>query len=56
MRNVNGALVIIIGFLLLYVAVTGKIDCLLTCWQCLTGSGGVKTETGPAGTGGGVSW
>jgi hypothetical protein len=52
MRGVNGALVIIIGFVLLYVAVTGKLDCLAQCWQCLTGTGdGVKTERD-----GSVSW
>lgn len=46
MRSVNGGLVIVIGFLLLYIAVTGKMDCLASCWSCLTGAG---AATGGAG-------
>lgn len=58
MRSVNGGLVIVIGFLLLYVAVTGKLGCLSAAWQCLSGGtdGGVTPLSGPPGSGGGVAW
>lgn len=36
MKGSGAALLVIIGFVLLFAALTGRLDCFVTFWQCLT--------------------
>lgn len=64
MKSVGGAGLVIIGFLFLYLAITGRLDCFFTFVSCVTGvgnpgvtgGGGGGGNAGGGGGGGGIDW
>lgn len=62
MKSIGGSGLVIIGFLFLYLAITGRLDCFFQFIACVTGqtdpgvSGGASS-TAPSGSGtGGINW
>lgn len=59
MRGAGGAGLVIIGFLFLYLAITGRLDCFFTFVSCVTGAGNPIDATAAnsgSGSGGGIDW
>lgn len=59
MKGVGGAGLVIIGFLFLYLAITGRLDCFFTFISCVTGAGnpvGSSQASNGSGGGGGINW
>lgn len=56
MRGFSGVGLVVVGFLFLYMAVTGKLDCLFQFVQCVTGNTtATNNASGPASAGNGVT-
>lgn len=58
MKSIGGVGLIVIGFLFLYLAITGKLDCFFTFVSCVTGAGNPTANAGGnTGNGGnGINW
>lgn len=60
MKSVGGAGLVVIGFLFLYMAISGKLDCFFTFVSCVTGANNPATATNANGssgtTGNGINW
>jgi hypothetical protein len=60
MKSAGGAGLVIVGFLFLYLAISGKLDCFFTFVSCVTGANNPSTATagGPSNTSGsgGINW
>jgi hypothetical protein len=60
MKSAGGAGLVIVGFLFLYLAISGKLDCFFTFVSCVTGANNPSAATA-GGTGntsgsGGINW
>jgi hypothetical protein len=56
MKSVGGAGLIVIGFLFLYLAITGRLDCFFTFVSCVTGAGNPTGTASTGGGGNGINW
>jgi len=46
MKGATGTGLVIVGFILLYLAITDKLDCLFTMFDCMFGTGKSVQATG----------
>jgi hypothetical protein len=55
-KSVGGAGLVVVGFLFLYLAITGRLDCFFTFVSCVTGASNPTGTTSNTGSGDGINW